>query len=276
MVLFPNCKINLGLNIQEKRPDGYHNLETIFYPLPLYDALEVIHPPNPSSKQVLFSQSGHPLNIPSELNICIKAWHILKKDFPSLPYVQMHLHKNIPSGAGLGGGSADGAFTLMLLNQKFHLQLSEEHLMSYALQLGSDCPFFIINKPCFASGRGEIIEPLKLDLSAYKIVVVNPGIHIATGWAFSQLSPSKDGTTLKEAIQQPVESWQHVLINDFEKVIFDHHPPIKAIKEQLLQKGAVYATMTGTGSTVFGLFHKDASLEYSFPPSYFVKTLPLI
>ena len=186
MIVFPNCKINLGLNVLGKRPDGYHNIETVFYPLPFYDVLEVIQSSNNQQPVELFL-SGNKIEGKTENNLCVKAYHLLKKDFPQLPPVKIYLHKVIPAGAGLGGGSADGAFTLILLNDKFHLQLSQQQLLNYALQLGSDCPFFIINKPCFAQQRGEILEPIQLNLSAYKLIIINPGIHVNTGWAFTQV-----------------------------------------------------------------------------------------
>ena len=185
MVVFPNCKINIGLRILDKRPDGFHNLETIFYPIPLKDSLEIIRDTSPQ-QEIIFSQSGNQIDgVPAD-NLCIKAYRLLKKDFPQLPAIQMHLHKAIPLGAGLGGGSADAAFAIKLLNEKFQLNLSPDQLISYSLQLGSDCPFFIINKPCYATGRGEIMQPLTISLSGYQLVLVNPGIHVNTSWAFSQ------------------------------------------------------------------------------------------
>jgi 4-diphosphocytidyl-2-C-methyl-D-erythritol kinase len=191
VIAFPNCKINLGLHILQKRADGFHDLETVFYPIPLRDGLEIIQNASASPNQIEFTLSGLAIDAKPEDNICVKAYHLLKKDFPQLPPVKMHLHKTIPSGAGLGGGSADGAFTLLLLNKKINLDLNEEQLTQYALQLGSDCPFFIINKPSYATGRGENLQAIELDLSSYQIVVVNPGIHINTGWAFSQITPHK-------------------------------------------------------------------------------------
>jgi 4-diphosphocytidyl-2-C-methyl-D-erythritol kinase len=274
MLLFPNCKINLGLHILRKRDDGFHDLETVFYPLPLQDGLEIIQHSHPVT-DINFTTSG--LQVQGNLsdNICVKAYRLLKKDLPQLPAIKMHLHKNIPMGAGLGGGSADGAFTLLLLNKKFNLELTEEVLISYALQLGSDCPFFIINKPCFATGRGEQMEPVLLDLSAYQLVVVNLQIHINTGWAFSQIKPSGNRPSLKEIITQPIEEWKDNLKNDFEEAVFSHHPDIKNCKETLYKQGALYASMTGSGSTVFALFPKEATPALSFPSHYFVKNLSL-
>lgn len=272
MILFPNCKINLGLRILRKREDGFHDLETVFYPVPLQDAVEIIQHPQPIT-DVEFSLSG--LKVEGNLsdNICVKAYHLLKNDFQQLPPIKMHLHKTIPLGAGLGGGSADGAFTLLLLNKKFNLGLAEESLVRYALKLGSDCPFFIRNTPCFATGRGELMESLALDLSPYKFVLVNPGIHINTGWAFSQIKPAAAGASLKKIISLPVEEWKTSLKNDFEEAVFGLHPSIKECKDALYKAGAVYSSMTGSGSTLFGIFLKDANPVLNFPANYFVKTL---
>ncbi|MBG9374686.1 4-(cytidine 5'-diphospho)-2-C-methyl-D-erythritol kinase [Panacibacter sp. DH6] len=271
MVVFPNCKINLGLNIIRKRPDGYHDLETVFYPLPLTDALEVIQPAA-APAGINFSMSGLPVQGTAENNLCIKAYHLLKNEFPQIPPVQMHLHKAIPMGAGLGGGSADGAFTLKLLNDKFNLGINAERLVQYALQLGSDCPFFIYNKPCFATGRGEVMNTLPLDLSAYKIIIVNPGIHINTGWAFSRVIPALPPHSIKDIVQQPVEKWQQQLINDFEAPVLSAHPSLKELKEKLQNLGALYVSMSGSGSTFFGIFEKNAPLQSAhFPGTYFVR-----
>jgi 4-diphosphocytidyl-2-C-methyl-D-erythritol kinase len=270
---FPNCKINLGLYILDKRTDGFHNLETVFYPIKLMDGLEIIQQDNPSEKGIEFTHSGLVIDAKTEDNICIKAYHLLKKDFPQLPGIKMHLHKAIPAGAGLGGGSADGAFTLLLINQKFKLGLTEKQLIDYALQLGSDCPFFIYNKPCFATARGEKLEKITLDLSAYKIVLVNPKIHVNTGWAFSQIHPSHLRPSLKDAISRPVVEWRENLQNDFEALVFSHFPEIKLIKEQLYEQGAIYASMSGSGSTVYGLFEYEVEPQLQFPSHYFMKFL---
>lgn len=270
MILFPNCKINLGLWILRKRDDGFHDLETVFFPIPLQDALEVIHHPAPVT-DIEFTGTGLKVDGNLSDNICIKAYHLLKADFPQLPPVKMHLHKTIPLGAGLGGGSADGAFTLLLLNKKFNLGISEEELIRYALQLGSDCPFFIKNKPVYATGRGEQMETVALDLSAYKFVLINPGIHVSTGWAFSHITPSQDRPSIKEIVQLPVEEWQGKLTNDFEEPVTKKYPEIGNIRTALLQQGAAYAAMTGSGSTMYGIFPKTAEPSFSFPPHYFVK-----
>ncbi|HEX5149996.1 MAG TPA: 4-(cytidine 5'-diphospho)-2-C-methyl-D-erythritol kinase [Parafilimonas sp.] len=273
MIVFPNCKINIGLNIIGKRTDGYHNLETVFYPLPLYDVLEVIQHTNAGQSCELFL-SGVRVEGSAEDNLCVKAYYLLKKDHPQLPPVKIYLHKTIPAGAGLGGGSSDGAFTLGLLNDKFQLHLSNEKLLSYALELGSDCPFFIFNKPCFAQQRGEVLEPLPLSLRGYKLVLVNPGIHVSTGWAFSQVNYSAND--LKNRIGKPVEQWHELISNNFEGPVFKRFPGIAAIKHQLYASGALFASMSGTGSTVYGIFPGNTAIDKRhFLPHYFVKQLEL-
>jgi 4-diphosphocytidyl-2-C-methyl-D-erythritol kinase len=281
MVVFPNCKINLGLHILDKRSDGFHNLATVFYPIPLKDALEITRRKEDQHHQeITFTQSGNAINGNAEDNICIKAYQLLKKDFPQLPAIQMHLHKAIPMGAGLGGGSADAAFTLKLINEKFQLGLSTDQLINHSLQLGSDCPFFIINQPCYATGRGEILEPVKVDLSGYQLVFINPGIHINTGWAFSQLrnllaAGESNKQCLKTIISQPVQSWKNELVNDFEKPVFGKYPLLQEIKEYLYLKGAVYAAMSGSGSTLYGIFGKNKTLHLDIPDGYFTKAFLL-
>lgn len=272
MIVFPNCKINLGLRILRKRRDDYHDLETIFYPLPLYDVLEVIRSTK-DNPGLSFSFSGSLINGNKGNNLCVKAYELLQKNYPTLPAAKIHLHKAIPSGAGLGGGSADAAFTLKLLNEKFDLQLGTDQLIDYALQLGSDCPFFMINKPAFAEGRGEILEPVQLDLSAYKFILVNPAIHINTAKAFSGVTPAPPKKPLKEIIQQPIDTWKSELINDFEKSVFLQYPEIEKIKNKLYQTGAIYAAMSGSGSTIYGIFKKDAIANHHFPSHYFLKEL---
>lgn len=271
MLVFPNCKINLGLTIIGKRDDGFHNLETVFYPLPFFDVFEIIA--TPATKDISFAASGIPVQGDVSSNLCVKAWYLLKKDFPGLPAVQMHLHKAIPMGAGLGGGSADGAFALKLFNDHFNLGLSGDQLIHYAQQLGSDCPFFIINKPCFATGRGEKLEPIAIDLDAYKFVIINPGIHISTAGAFSQIKPAKPAKSIQQIIRQPVNTWRDELKNDFEEGVFASYPEIAGIKDRLYEAGAIYASMSGTGSTIYGIFEKRISPLLSFPPDYFIKHL---
>ena len=271
MILFPNAKINLGLNIIRKRSDGYHDLETLFYPIAIHDAVEIIK--SNTKEEVSISFSGIPINGKTEDNLCFKAYNLVKKDFPQLTAIKIHLHKTIPAGSGLGGGSADGAAMLKLLDRKFDLKFSTEQLLNYALQLGSDCPFFIINKPCFGSARGEFLEPVSVDLSQYKFVIVYPGIHIGTSEAFSLLKLSRHSKSIKEIAQQPVETWKTELKNDFEEMVFKKCPAIENTKARLYESGAVYAAMTGSGSTVYGIFGKQTELTSDFPKSYFVKEL---
>jgi len=259
LVLFPNCKINLGLRVTGKRPDGYHDLETIFYPILLKDAAEIITcPAKKDHKAFELTLTG--AEIPGDIstNLCRKAWELIKKDFPEIPPVRMHLHKAIPVGGGLGGGSSDGAFTLILLNEELKLNLTTEKLLAYALKLGSDCPFFILNKPCYATGRGEIMEEVNINLADYHFVIVNPGIHISTAEAFSGITISGDEKhSPKKVIAEPLKSWKKSLVNAFEEPVFRKHPELKEIKEKLYGRGAEYASMTGTGSCIYGIFHNS-------------------
>lgn len=265
MLVFPNCKINLGLQVLQKRDDGYHDIATVFYPIPLKDALEIV--PLPNEQQPDIHNYGLTVQGNTADNLCIKAWQVLKNDFPDLPAVQIHLLKNIPMGAGLGGGSADAACMLQMLNSKYQLGLSSQQLQRYALQLGSDCPFFIHNKACYASGRGEILEPVDLNLAGYQLVLVTTGIHVNTGQAFSSLRlpqpPAKP--VVKEIIRQPLAQWKKQLLNDFETPVFEQHPGLKKAKENLYQLGAEYAAMSGSGSTIFGLFNKKINLTSGLP-----------
>jgi len=258
MIIFSNCKINFGLRVLRKRADGYHDLETVFYPIPFNDAIEVIRTAQPP---VQFSSSGIELDVAPEQNLCMKAYALLKQSF-DLPPFQLHLHKSVPSGAGLGGGSADAAFTLRLLNNKFNLGLGTERLLDLALQLGSDCPFFIINKPCLATGRGELFEALDLlKLKDYKLAVITPGVHVSTAWAFGRLRIKNDGPSIKEVVAQPVESWKHSMVNDFEEAVFAEYPVIRDIKGSLYANGAIYASMSGSGSAVYGLFERGMEIK---------------
>jgi 4-diphosphocytidyl-2-C-methyl-D-erythritol kinase len=269
VIVFPHCKINLGLQVLQKRSDGFHDIATVFYPIPLKDALEIV----PVAGELLPVMHTYGLAVEGAAadNLCMKAWQLLKKDFPDLPPVAVHCLKNIPMGAGLGGGSADGAFMLQLLNTRFQLGLSNPQLLAYALQLGSDCPFFIINKPCYGSGRGEILELLALNLAGYQLVLVHPGIHINTGWAFAQLQLDRKGVrpaNIQQAIAQPIDQWRQWLVNDFEAVVFAAHPSIASVKENLYAAGAVYASMSGSGSTVFALFNKSIKPAEILPEGY--------
>lgn len=271
MILFPNCKINLGLRITRKRQDGYHDLETVFYPLPLKDALEIVNkdphtaPQQEAHPTIDFYATGLPVAGDTANNLCVKAWHLVKQDHPHLPAIELHLHKAIPMGAGLGGGSSDAAFTLRLINEKFKLGITTEKLLQYALQLGSDCPFFIINQPCIATGRGEILKSVTVDLSAYSFLLVYPEIHINTGWAFSQITPALPATSLEHIIQQPVATWKEALINDFEAPVCALHPALQTIKTTLYEAGAQYASITGSGSSFYGIFPKGKAPASLFP-----------
>lgn len=269
MVVFPNVKINLGLRVKSKRNDGFHELDTVFYPLPINDVLEIVVQENQSTESpIIFNSSGLPIPGNTSQNLCIKAYELLAKDFPTIPSINMHLHKHIPMGAGLGGGSADGAFTLKLLNEKFNLGLTDDQLIAYALQLGSDCPFFILNRPVSAGGRGEIMSEINCDLSNFKMLVVHPAIHVSTAEAFRNITLHPDATPCAAVLQRPIEEWKVQLINDFEEAIFPLFPELANIKTRLYESGAVYASMTGSGSTFFGLFHELPYLQDFFPADY--------
>lgn len=275
MISFPNCKINLGLNVIRKRQDGYHDIETVFYPLALTDVLEIVPDdsfktirPNHKNTGAKFMATGLPINGAAGKNLCVKAYELLQQDFPKLPSVQIYLHKTIPIGAGLGGGSADGSFTLKMLNEKFQLQLSTQQLLDYALQLGSDCPFFISNKASFATGRGELLQGIDLNLDTYSFVIVNPGIHINTEWAFQQLDPVLPRKSILKIVQEPVLRWKDELMNDFEPAVIDHHHELSSIKSSLYEAGALYASLSGSGSCFFGIYHKNNFPKLSFPDSF--------
>ena len=254
MISFPHAKINLGLSIVSKRPDGFHNLETIFYPLPIHDILEII-----PSENTNFISTGSTIPGDNEKNLVLRAYKKIKEKYPRTGASEIHLHKAIPIGAGLGGGSSDAAETISMIDHLFNLQIPRDELMKFALDLGSDCPFFMQTLPCFASGRGEIFEPLNLDLSEYSFLLVHPVIKIDTAWAFSKINP--DGTRtrdLKKCISQPIETWTGNLFNDFEIPVFRKYPALQEIKEKLYSAGALYASMTGSGSTIFGIFPKNS------------------
>ncbi|WP_200980366.1 4-(cytidine 5'-diphospho)-2-C-methyl-D-erythritol kinase [Echinicola sp. 20G] len=268
MIQFPNAKINLGLSITEKRKDGYHEIETCMFPVPLCDALEIT-----LSNKTKFTGTG--LTIPGKEkdNLILKALKLLRKDFNELPHIDIHLHKTIPMGAGLGGGSADAAFALSMMNSLFDLHLEDWFLEDYAAELGSDCPFFIENKPKIAKGRGELLEEVNLDLNGCWITLVNPQIHIGTKEAYAGVHPQLPQYELKETLADR-SLWKERLVNDFESSIFTKYPKIAEIKAQLYQQGAFYAAMSGSGSTVFGLFDKEPE-QKSWPKEYFTFSKPL-
>lgn len=253
MITFPNAKINLGLNIVEKRPDGYHNLETIFYPINLQDALEVTRREN-NDKEYTLHISGSSLEGEPEDNLVVKAYKLLKKDYPGLLPVDIHMYKHIPAGAGLGGGSSDAACIIKLLNDKFSLGLSTERMEEYAVKLGADCSFFIRNKPVFATGIGNLFEPVELSLKGYHIILIKPDIFVSTRDAFAEIKPVRPAVSLKEVVKQPIETWKSSMKNDFEDSVFKKFPEIAAIKDELYDLGAVYAAMSGSGSSVYGIF----------------------
>jgi 4-diphosphocytidyl-2-C-methyl-D-erythritol kinase len=274
MIVFPNCKINLGLQVMRRRADGFHDLETVFYPVPVQDALEAVQVAGKG--KLTFTSSGRSVTARPEQNLCYHAYQMLRARFPELPSVAMHLHKVLPSGAGLGGGSADGAFALRLLNQKLNLGLADEELAVLALELGSDCPFFIYNKPCIAHSRGEELEPISLDLSGYRLQITHSGIHIPTADAFRNVRPNDGRPSLRDIIQEPVESWRDALHNDFEDSVFPLHPALARIKQEFYETGALYASMTGSGSALYGIFPKDHTAALpSPPPGFFIRRVQL-
>ena len=255
MIEFSNAKINIGLNIISRRPDGYHDLETVFYPIKINDVLEVIE-----SDKLSFESSG--LEIPGRLedNLCIRGYHLLKKDH-DVPPVKIHLHKNIPIGAGLGGGSSNAAFFIKLMNANFGLGLSPDQMEDYARQLGADCAFFIRNRPVFAFDRGDEFEDIKLDLSAYKIVLVMPDEHVSTAEAYRGVKPAPVKESLYDQIKTPLTAWRGQIKNDFEAHIFRDHPVIRGVKAELYEHGALYASMSGSGASVFGIFESLPDLS---------------
>ncbi len=262
MISFPNAKINLGLHITAKRKDGYHEIETCMVPIPNCDALEMI-----VDKKSSWNSTGLPIPGDPKDNLILKAEKLLRKDFPGLPNLNIHLHKNIPMGAGLGGGSADGAFALKLMNNLFDLHLDDFFLEEYAGQLGSDCPFFIENIPKIARGRGEILEPIQLSLQGTYLVLINPGIHVGTKEAYSGVTPAPPKVKLEEVLADP-SRWKTELVNDFEPSIFKNHPEIAEIKQHLYEAGAFYSAMSGSGSSVFGLF-VEKPIDLEFRSTYF-------
>lgn len=258
MIVYPNAKINIGLNITEKRKDGFHNIETVFYPVPLCDILEVIIDPEGISGSIHFYHTGIHIG-ENEHNLCVKAYKFLHEKY-NIPAVKSHLHKKIPIGAGLGGGSSDAAFMLKALNELLQLNIKTEHLKQYAEKLGSDCAFFIDNEPSLAFEKGNVLEAINLDLGKYKIVLVYPDIHINTTEAYSGISPQPSKYKLSGQILKTVNEWKGYIKNDFENHIFNIYPEIKSIKEQLYKIGAVYASMSGSGSSVYGIFEETSDL----------------
>jgi 4-diphosphocytidyl-2-C-methyl-D-erythritol kinase len=258
MVTFPWCKINLGLHVIRKASDGYHAIETCFYPVPWCDVLEVI-----KAGQFQFTQSGTAIPGKEEDNLCVKAYQLLKQDFDLHP-VHIHLHKVIPTGAGLGGGSSDAAFTLRMLNSVFKLNLAEVDLRNYAARLGSDCSFFVSDNPMLASGRGEILSETTLRLKGKYLVLVKPDIHIATAQAYAGVASKKPAYSITEIISLPIAEWKNKLTNDFEPSVFKKYPQIENIKTELYKQGALYASMSGSGAAVFGIFDTSRDFKNNF------------
>jgi 4-diphosphocytidyl-2-C-methyl-D-erythritol kinase len=251
MIVFPNAKINLGLNVVERRPDGYHNIETVFYPIGLSDVLEV--EPSETCTDYSFSSSGIAIDGDPEDNLIVKAYHLLRSGC-QFPPLDISLVKQIPFGAGLGGGSSDAAFMLKTLNEMFDLKMTPGRLEKLAAKLGADCPVFIKNKPVFATGIGNVFTPLKLSLKGYFLLLVKPDIHVSTLEAYSLIVPGKPEISLSELIKKPIAEWKGVIKNDFEKSVFSKYPEIETIKNNLYEMGAVYSSMSGSGSSVYGIF----------------------
>lgn len=277
MITYPIAKINLGLNVVKKRQDGYHDLETVFYPIPIRDALEVqlMDEGFPSTVdcdlKVTFpyGQCTDDLLGDEQHNLVIRAYHLLKDDFPTLPRLHVHLWKNIPMQAGMGGGSSDCAYMIRLLNELFCLGMDHETMMRYAAKLGADCAFFIKSTPCYAEGIGECLQPINIDLKGWHIAVVRPDIPVSTKEAFSLIHPHRPAKCCRDIVKQPVETWRYELLNDFEDSVFALYPALEALKQQLYDIGAIYAAMSGSGSAVFGLFREAPQFLNKLFPNMF-------
>ena len=270
MICFPIAKINLGLNVVERRPDGYHNLETVFFPVQLKDALEVqvMDEAFPSAYDCDLKVTNIAIEGDEQRNLVVRAYNLLKQDFPQMPRVHAHLHKAIPTQAGMGGGSSDCAAMLLLLNTMCNLGLTQQQLIDYAAKLGADCPIFILNRPAYAEGIGERLQPIDLDLSGFYLAVVRPDIPVPTKAAFSRIHPCKPAKNCLDVVRQPIETWRHDLVNDFEQSVFALHPEIGAVKQRLYDLGAVYAAMSGSGSALFGIFKEKPTLDTEFEGMY--------
>jgi 4-diphosphocytidyl-2-C-methyl-D-erythritol kinase len=269
MIRFPYCKINLGLHILEKLPDGYHRIETLFYPVPLTDILEIIPK---TSGQTTLAVTGIELPGNAEENICFKAWQLLHQEF-NIPSVDIYLHKLIPTGAGLGGGSSDAAMTLRMLDEMFSLGLTEMQLHTYALRLGMDCPFFLQQLPAIGSHKGEILKPHKFDLKGKYLVLVKPEVHVSTADAYSGVKPIQHPFDIANLISRPLKDWKSILVNDFEPSVFSKVPIIGEIKDILYDAGAQYASMSGSGSAVFAIFNEAPKIDELFRDCFVWKSL---
>ncbi len=265
MVIFPNAKINLGLFVTGKRSDGYHNIQSILYPIPLNDVLEIIKSPN---GKFGFTASGIPVDGNHRDNLVVKAWQLLQRDFDLAP-VQIHLHKSIPTGAGLGGGSADAAFLIRLINTIFELNLSVSQMQNYARMLGMDCPFFIENRPALAIDRGDRLSNIDIDLAGKFLVLVKPDCHVNTRDAYAGIQAALPNVKLYDAIQQPVTDWRRLIKNDFEKTVFKSCPGLKTIKDKLYDHGAAFALMSGSGSSIYAIFDEAVDLKTQFPKDFY-------
>lgn len=252
MISFPNAKINLGLNIVERRPDGYHNIETVFYPVPLTDILEIV----PTTGEPSLACYGNAVDCPVEKNLVMKAYRMMQERF-DLPPVAMHLYKHIPDGAGLGGGSSDAAHALLMLNKMFDLQQPDSELATMAARLGADCAFFIYNRPMMATGIGDVLSSIDVTLNGKTLLLVKPPVGVDTRTAYSRVVPHAPATSLERTVHLPVAAWDGLLVNDFEASVFAALPQLWLIKAQLMDAGAQYAAMSGSGSTVFGIFDND-------------------
>ena len=271
MITFPVAKINLGLNVVEKRADGYHNLQTVFYPVPIMDALEIVPMSDgfPSDVDCDLKVTNITIEGDEQRNLVVRAYQLLKADYPELPRVHAHLWKGIPTQAGMGGGSSDCGYMIRLLNETFDMGLSSEQMQQYAARLGADCAFFIESRASYAEGIGERLQPIDLDLSGWHIGVVRPDIPVPTKEAFSRIHPHYPALNCRDVVKQPVETWRDKLTNDFEESVFVLHPEIGAVKEQLYKMGATYAAMSGSGSALFGLFKDEPdALRQAFPDMF--------
>ena len=270
MITFPLAKINLGLNVVERRPDGYHNLQTVFMPVPLTDALEVyeMDAAFPSEVDCDLKVTNIAVEGDEQRNLVVRAYNMLKAEFPQMPRVHAHLRKDIPTQAGMGGGSSDCAAMLLLLNRMFSLGLTQQQLIDRAAQLGADCPIFILNRPAYAEGIGEKLTPIELSLQDYYLAIVRPNIPVPTKEAFSRITPHMPAKNCLDIVRQPIDTWRHELVNDFEESVFALHPEIGAVKQRLYDLGAVYAAMSGSGSALFGIFKKEPALEGEFQGMY--------
>ncbi|MFN9324846.1 MAG: 4-(cytidine 5'-diphospho)-2-C-methyl-D-erythritol kinase [Flavobacteriales bacterium] len=257
MIVFPNAKINLGLNVVRRRDDGYHEIESVMVPVPLTDALEAVVAPELGSGQVAYTRSGLEVPGPTDGDLCMKALDLLRER-NELPGLRVHLHKVIPMGAGLGGGSSDGAHMLLLLNDLLQLGHSKAELAEMAATLGSDCPFFLEPGPQLALGRGELLSPISLDLSGLWLTLVTPGIHVPTPLVYKHTVPTGHRLGLEQVLAaQPIARWQDLVPNTMERYVFEAFPEVERIRTQLKERGALYSAMSGSGSTVFGLFMED-------------------